>query len=233
MIPLNCIAIDDEPFALAILADDLKNIEGIQLIKTFSNTNQVEEFLNQEKIDLMFIDIQMPTQLGTQFLKSLANPPMAIITTAHEKFAIEGFELNVVDYLLKPIAFSRLEQACHRAIHLSPIHNQGESGAETYFFVHSEYNKIKIFEKDILYVEGLKDYVKIYLVTESKPIVTRMNLKSLESKLSMKKFCRIHQSFIVSLDKIKSVQKTKLLVGDLELPIGQKYAEGFNDAYLN
>lgn len=232
MIPLNCIAIDDEPFALAILADDLKTIEGIQLIKTFSNTNQVEEFLNQEKIDLMFIDIQMPTQLGTQFLKSLSNPPMAIITTAHEKFALEGFELNVVDYLLKPIAFSRLEQACKKALQLSQIHERGEVERDNYFFVHSEYNKIKIFEKDILYIEGLKDYVKIYLVTEPKPIVTRVNLKSMESKLSQLKFCRIHQSFIVSLDKIKSVQKTKLVVGDLELPIGQKYAEGFSDKYL-
>jgi DNA-binding LytR/AlgR family response regulator len=233
MIPLNCIAIDDEPFALAILADDLKNIEGIQLIRTFSNTSQVEEFLNLEKIDLMFIDIQMPTQLGTQFLKSLANPPMAIITTAHEKFALEGFELNVVDYLLKPIAFSRLEQACKKAIHLHQIHQKDDSLEETFFFVHSEYNKIKIFEKDILYVEGLKDYVKIHLYNQEKPIVTRMNLKAIESKLSSNKFCRIHQSFIVSLEKIKTVQKSKLTVGDIELPIGQKYAEVFNDAYIS
>ena len=231
---LRCIAIDDEPFGLNILADDLQKIPFLEVAGTFTNPFGALELINQGKVDLMFLDIQMPTLLGTQFLRTLPNPPMVIFTTAYDQYALEGYELNVVDYLMKPIKFERLFKACNKVYEVFQQKHKTvfDIPTETFFFVYSEYKEIKIYHNDIRYIEGLKDYVKIYLESQpAQPILTRMNMKAIEAKLDNAQFCRVHQSFIVPFNKITSFHKTKLLLGNLEIPVGGRYAEAFLAKY--
>lgn len=235
MTPLRCIAIDDEPFALELLADDIRKVPFLELTAVFSNPIDAFDSLKSGPIDLVFLDIQMPTMTGTQFLRSLTQPPMVIFTTAYQQYAVEGFELNVVDYLLKPIPFGRFVTACERALELFLLRKKEDSlppaTERGFFFVFSEYKEIKLFFDEILYVEGMKDYVKIFTVQHSKPILTRLNLKAMEVKLMPGRFCRVHQSFIVALDKITAFQKSKLRIGHLEIPIGQRFLESFEAKY--
>ena len=198
MTQLRCIAIDDEPFALAILADDLRRFPYLDLQATFSNAFDADLWLKTHSVDLIFLDIQMPTLTGTQFLRRLPQPLMVIFTTAYEQYALEGFELNVVDYLLKPIPFQRFEKAVLRAKELFELRQKVETPAVAergFFFVFSEYKEIKIYFDEVNYVEGLKDYVKIYTTQQPKPILTRLNLKAMEAKLPEEQFGRIHTSF--------------------------------------
>lgn len=235
MTPLRCIAIDDEPFALEILSDDIKKIVFLELITTFSSALDASAWLNANAVDLIFLDIQMPTLTGIQFLRTVPNPPMVIFTTAYEQYALEGFELNVIDYLLKPIPFERFLKAVQKAYDLfelrkkevpsSPIIERG------FFFIFSEYKEIKLFYDEIMYVEGLKDYVKIFTIHQSKPILTRLNLKAMEAKLSSDQFCRVHNSFIVAFDKITSFQKSKLQIGHWEIPVGNRFLANFEQKY--
>lgn len=235
---LRCIAIDDEPFALKILADDLQKIPAIDLVDTFTSPLKAIDVIRQGKVDLLFLDIQMPTLLGTDFLRSLIgapnrNLPLVIITTAYEQYALEGYELNVVDYLLKPIRFERLVKACNKAgehyHHWSTTVNNAPPS--TFFLVFSEYKQVKIYHHEVQYVEGLKDYVKIFVDAQPKPILTRLNMKAIEAKLDMNQFCRVHQSFIVPLHRITAFHKTKLLLGDVEIPVGGRYADEFLAVY--
>lgn len=236
MSKINCVAIDDEPFALEIMADDIQKISFLNLVGTFSNPMDAWELIKQGKVDLIFLDIQMPVISGTQFLRSLPTPPMVIFTTAYQQYALEGYDLDVVDYLLKPIPFDRFLKAVNKAEELFRLrskeqHNLPVVEDVNFFFIYSEYKQIKIYFEDVLYVEGLKDYVKIYVKQQSKPILTRMNLKMMATKLSPQLFCRVHHSFIVALDKISAFQKTKLLIGEKEIPIGRKFAEFFEQQY--
>lgn len=236
MSKINCVAIDDEPFALEIMADDIQKISFLNLVGTFSNPMDAWELIKQGKVDLIFLDIQMPVISGTQFLRSLPTPPMVIFTTAYQQYALEGYDLDVVDYLLKPIPFDRFLKAVNKAEELFRLRSKEQQTLPivedvNFFFIYSEYKQIKIYFDDVLYVEGLKDYVKIYVKQQSKPILTRMNLKMMATKLSPQLFCRVHHSFIVALDKISAFQKTKLLVGEKELPIGRKFAEFFEQQY--
>jgi DNA-binding LytR/AlgR family response regulator len=232
---IRCIAIDDEPFALQIIADDIQKIPFLDLVKVFSNALDAEQFLEENTVDLIFLDIQMPTLTGTQFLRRMSSPPMIIFTTAYEQYAIEGYDLNILDYLLKPIPFERFLKAANRAfeLHLLKAKDEKPVGYDErlFFFIHSEYKQIKLFYDQILYIEGLKDYVKIFTKNNPKPILTRMNLKTIESKLADNQFCRIHQSYIVSLDKITSFQKTKLLIDKQEIPIGRSFLDVFQEKY--
>jgi DNA-binding LytR/AlgR family response regulator len=230
---LRSIAIDDEPFALAILADDLLKIPAIDLVDTFSSPLKAIDLIQQNSVDLVFLDIQMPTLLGTQFLRTLSKPPLVIFTTAYEQYALEGYELDVVDYLLKPIRFERLFKACNKAaeVFLQRQSPSTEPPAETFFFVFSEYKEVKIYHHDVLYVEGLKDYVKIFLASQTRPLLTRLNMKAIETKLDSGQFCRVHQSFIVPMNRISSFQKTKLTLGNIEIPVGGRYAEEFLTRY--
>lgn len=227
---LTCIAVDDEPFARKLIADDIAKIPFLNLKATFSSALEVEDFLKKNPVDLIFLDIQMPVLTGIQLLKKVNNPPLVIITTAYEKYAIEGYELDVIDYLLKPIAFDRFLRATIRAYDQFVL-EKAHAPMSGFFFVHSEYKEIKLFFDDILYVEGLKDYVKIFLKSQSRPILTRLNLKAMESKLPSEKFCRIHNSYIVSMDKISSIQKSQVYVGAIALPIGDKYVDAFEVKY--
>ncbi|NOT77349.1 MAG: response regulator transcription factor [Cyclobacteriaceae bacterium] len=230
---LNCIAVDDEPFALKLIMDDIQKISFLKLIGSYSSPAEAEKALQENSIDLIFLDIQMPGVTGTQFLRSLANPPMVIFTTAYEEYALEGFELDVIDYLVKPIPFERFSKAANRALDQFKLIKEATppSPEELFFFVRAEYKEIKIMFDDILYVEGLKDYVKIFLTSQTRPIMTRMNLKAIETKLPPKLFCRIHNSFIIPYSKIKSFQRSQVFIGTTPIPVGDKYAADFRKKY--
>src|SRR5882762_8971109 len=235
---LRCLAVDDEPYALQLIADDIGKVPFLELVSTCSSPLEALEFLQKESVDLLFLDIQMPGLTGTQFLRSLENPPMVIFTTAFEQYALEGFELSVIDYLMKPIPFERFLKAVNKAYQQSKLRKSSAGDASLnvegeFFFVHSEYREIKIFFRDILYVEGLKDYVKLFTTTQSPPILMRLNLKAIESKLPARLFCRIHNSFIVALAKIESSQKSQVFIQKKAIPIGDTYSAAFRDKYGN
>ena len=231
---LRSIVIDDEPMGLRILADDLQHIPMIELVGTFSKPFDGLPLIQQSQVDLLFLDIQMPTLLGTDFLRAISQPPMVILTTAYEQYAVESYELNVVDYLLKPIRFERLLRACTKAYELR-IQKQKAAydvPADTFFFVKTAYKDAKVYHCDISYIEGLKDYVKIHLVSQpDKPTVTRQNLKSMESQLDPAQFCRVHQSFIVPLSRITAFHHSQILLGTVVIPVGERYAAHFLATY--
>jgi DNA-binding LytR/AlgR family response regulator len=154
-----------------------------------------------------------------------------ILTTAYEQYALEGFELNVTDYLVKPIPFERFLKAVNRAHDEFLLKKKKPAGEDGFFFVHSEYKEIKIFYSQVLHIEGLKDYVKIFLSGQSRPVLTRLNLKAVESRLPADRFCRVHNSFIVSISKITSTQKSQIFIGETAIPIGEKFAAAFEQKY--
>ena len=228
---LKCIAIDDEPFALELIRQYVARIPELKLINTFDDAITGGEFLRENKTDLLFIDINMPDITGIELVRSLKEKPITIFTTAYKKFAFEGFELEAVDYLLKPISFERFNKAVQRAINFHEYRNQHKNGqaGNNYFFVRSEYKMIKIELEEIVYVEGLEDYIKIHLADE-KPVLTLMTLKAILEKLPANRFLRIHRSYIVPLKKIKSVLNRKVTLSNLvELPISDTYAAAVND----
>jgi DNA-binding LytR/AlgR family response regulator len=168
---------------------------------------------------------------GTEFLRILENPPLVIITTAFEQYALEGFELNVIDYLVKPVSFERFLKAVNRAHDQYILRGKQSAKEESFFFVHSEYKELKLFHHQIVYIEGLKDYVKIFLTTQERPILTRLNLKAIESKLPSDQFCRVHNSYIVSLSKITSTLKSQVFIKNTSIPVGEKFADDFMKKY--
>lgn len=229
---MRCLAVDDEPFALKLMADEIAKVPFLNLVAACSSPVQAFEKLQIGKIDLLFLDIQMPVVTGTQFLRTLANPPLVIFTTAYEQYALEGFELNVIDYLMKPIPFDRFQKAVNKAYeHFRLRQGAPPSGEKASFFIRAEYKEVKIYMDDILYVEGLKDYVKIFLQSQPRPILTRLNLKAMEAKLPSQQFCRIHNSFIVALSKIEASQKSQVFIAQKPIPIGEKYADEFIKRY--
>ena len=234
---MRCPAIDDEPFALEILADDIRRVPFLTLAGQFSSPLAASDLLRRESIDLLFLDIQMPTQTGIQFLRTLSDPPMVIFTTAYEQYALEGYELAVVDYLLKPIPFERFQKAVNKAYELFQLRLSASEptplapAERSFFFIFSEYREIKIFFDEILYVEGLKDYVKIYTSQQPRPFLSRLSLKALEGRLPDRDFCRVHKSFIVPLARIRSFQRTKLFIGAQEIPVGSSYVAEFERKY--
>lgn len=228
---LRCIAVDDEPFALRLMADDIARIPYLQLVASFTAPAEAITWIDKNPVDLLFTDIQMPGMLGTQMVRMLKKPPMIIMTTAYEQYALEGFELDVIDYLVKPIPFERFQKAVSKALEQFHLKHQKKEEDGRFFFVRAEYKEIKILYADILYIEGLKDYVKIFLGSQSRPVMTRLNLKAVESKLPPEEFCRIHNSFIVPLSKITSSQRSQVFVGLVAIPVGEKYAPEFRKKY--
>lgn len=230
--PLKCIAVDDEPFALKLLADDLGRLPGIDLVQTCSNPQEAASALKKFPVDLMFLDIQMPGLTGMQLLRSLEHPPLVVVTTAYENYAVEGFELDVVDYLVKPIPADRLVRAVDKVRErVKARRTSGELSSEAFFFVKSEYKEIKIYFDSIRYVEGLKDYVKIFLENQPHPVLTRMNLKAMEARLPADRFSRVHNSYIVPLKKITSFQRSHVFIGDHPIPVGDKFYNDFVKQY--
>ncbi|MDX2172744.1 MAG: response regulator [Bacteroidota bacterium] len=231
MIKLNCIAVDDEPLALEYIAKHISKFEQFNLVAKCKNVSVAEKTIAEQKIDLVFLDIQMPGKTGIELAKILPTQIMVIFTTAYEKFALEGFDVNAVDYLLKPIEFERFKAASNKAIELFNLKNYTKPN-EGFIIVKSEYQTFKLLFSDILFIEGLKDYVKIYVSNQVKPILSRQNLKTFESQLPSHLFFRIHKSFIIPIEKITSVTKSTILINEKEFPLGETYKENFLKQYF-
>ena len=236
---MNCIIIDDEPLAINIIKSYCEDIGGLTVVKTFTNPLQSVNLIQSDEVDLVFLDIEMPQITGSEFVKSIDKKPLFIFTTAYPEFAIDGFDLNAVDYLVKPIPFARFVTAINRAKELKSLRKgitktgnvSSASGKETdsnpFIFVKSDYGNVKIKLENITHIQGLKDYLKIHVDIEKKPILTLMNFKDIEAKLSSNNFIRVHRSFIVNIHKIHSIQKSKIVIHDIRIPIGDSYKVDF------
>jgi len=230
MMSIRCIAIDDEPLALLLLKQYIMQFPQLELIQTFDDAISGGEFLRNTKTDLLFADINMPDITGLDLVRALDERPMIIFTTAHKKFAHEGFELDAIDYLLKPVTFERFSKAVRKAIDYYNYKARTVNEATDNLFVYSEYRMIKIDVNEIEYIESLEDYIRIHVVN-SKSVLTLMPLKKVLEKLPQDKFRRIHRSYVVAIDKVTSVQNRKAkLTSSQELPISNTYS-GFIDEW--
>jgi DNA-binding LytR/AlgR family response regulator len=226
---ITCLAIDDETPALDILEDNIRRIPFLHLVNKCKNAYAAMETLqNQGPIDLLFLDIEMPGISGLSFLKSLPNKPMVIFITAYRNYAVEGFELDVLDYLVKPVAFDRFLKAVNKALEYQGF-KQKEGGPTfpDFLFIHTEYQLTKIVLQEITYIEGLRNYIKIHFSTNAKPILSKLSLKAIEEKLPPAKFARVHKSFIVSLDKIASIRNDVIRIGLRDIPISKSCRDEF------
>ena len=222
---LKCAVIDDEPLAIDVILSHIKKIEILEVAGTGETAMEAFEILTRNKVDILFLDIQMPGMKGTEFLKTLKNAPKVILTTAYREYALEGYELDVVDYLLKPISFERFFKAVTKAINQSnnqPVPNiVPESTTPSYIYIKINKKIHKVLLSEILYAESIKDYIKIH--TSSGNLVTKQTIASFEELLPGNEFLRIHRSFIISINKIKSFTANTVDVGGIELPIGRSY----------
>jgi two-component system LytT family response regulator len=226
---MNCIAVDDEPLALKLLADNIGKVAYLNLTASCSNAFEAMKALQENQIDLIFIDIQMPGLTGLQYIATLENKPLVIFITAYKQYALESYDLSVVDYLVKPVSLERFVRACNRAkelYELKSLKNVSPMLAtQEYFFVNSDYSQIKVMFSDITWMEGLRDYVKIYLKSTNKPLVIRSSLKSIEEQLPPNRFIRIHKSYLISIESIIAIRKNSVFIKDKELPVGDTYRE--------
>ena len=226
---LKCVAIDDEPLALELLQAYISRFPQLKLVHTFDDAISAVELLRSTKVDLLFIDINMPDITGIDLVRSLQEKPLVIFTTAHKQFAIEGFELDAVDYLLKPINFDRFTRAVHKAIDYYKYKNTPLQEENDSLFVHSEYKLVKIPLNDIEYIESLEDYIKIH-IAGAKPVLTLLSMKKVLEKLPADKFQRIHRSYIVSVSRVRSIQNRKVQLSTaVELPISDSYIQFINN----
>ena len=226
---IRCLVIDDELPAREILKKHIAGVESLKLSGTCTNAVEALSFLQTNTVDLLFLDIQMPQILGTNFIRTLKNPPKVIFTTAYRKFAVEGFELDAVDYLLKPISFERFLKAVNKVLQMNlqsnnAVHDPAEHHAETaqsFLYFRADRKMIKVLFNDILYIEGLKDYIRI--ITTGRAIVTKHLLASLEEMLPPDDFIRIHKSYIIAINKIDSYNADTVEIAKHELPIGRMF----------
>ena len=229
---MNCLAIDDEKLVLELLVDNIRQVPFLHLVKACKNAIEATAVLQEEKIDLIFADIQMPRLNGLQFIQTLLHPPLVILITAYEQYALEGYNLNVVDYLLKPVAFDRFLKACNKARDLFMLKsNQPPAPKEEsadYLFVNVEYTLVRIPFTDILFVEGLKDYIRIHLSSSSRPVITKMSLKAMEEKLPPSLFIRVHKSYIIAVHRITVVKRDMVCIGPQEIPVSEFYKENLH-----
>ncbi len=223
---IRCIAVDDEPLIRELLEDNIRQIPYLELVGTCSNATEALAVIQTENIDLIFLDIQMPRLNGISFLQSLPHPPMVIFVTAYEQYAIEGYNLQIVDYLLKPFSFERFLKACNRAQELFKMRQPVLPTAfPPSFFVNVEYTLVKINPEEVLYVEGLKDYIKIHLRQPAKPVLTRMTLKAMEEKLYPPAFLRIHRSFLVAAAAVTAIKRDMVCIGETAIPYSDFYKQ--------
>ncbi len=222
---ITCIAIDDEPLALDLLEDNIKQIPFLRLVARCKNAFEAIAVLQKEKIDLIFLDIQMPGMTGTDLIASLPHKPIVIFITAYEKYAHKGFDLDAIDYLIKPVPFERFLKAAHKAFDYMRFHKGTTHEKHDYIFINSEYSLIKVKFDEILYIEGLKDYIKVYVTTSSRPLLTRMSIKAMEELLPSADFIRVHKSFIVSMDKVLSIRRNRIRIASVDIPISNHYRE--------
>ena len=243
---LNCIAVDDEPLALGLVCKFVEQTPFLNLVGRYSGAMDALKALHQQKIDLIFLDIQMPDLNGIELARVLgkgADIPRVIFTTAYNQFALEGYKVDAVDYLLKPFNYEEFLRAAQKALNYHELLNRYNTPApaiatveatadENYLFLKVEYQLVRIALDDILYIEGLKDYVKVHLKGVEKAVLSLTSLKALEEKLPSKRFMRIHRSFIVSLDKVTSMTKNAVQIGKMNIAVGDQYKEAFG-LFLN
>jgi two-component system, LytTR family, response regulator len=226
---LKCVAIDDEPLALELIKSYIARFAELELLQTFDDAISGAEFIRNKQVDLLFVDINMPDITGLDLVRSLEERPIIIFITAHKKFAIDGFELDAIDYLLKPISFERFSKAVGKASEYAKYKNKNATEAAESLFVYSEYRLIRIPLQEIEYIESLEDYIRIHLVN-GKPVLTLMPLKKVLEKLPDDKFKRIHRSYIVAIDKVNSILNRKVrLNSSAELPVSDGYAGFINE----
>jgi len=230
---IRCLLVDDEKLALELMEDNVMKVPYLKLQGKCKNALEAMEFLRKEPVDLIFLDIQMPGISGIQFLNSLTNAPMIIMVTAYENYALDGFNLDVVDYILKPFSFERFLKAVNKAYELmslrqqkvTPVTATAAAAEPEYMFVNADYSIVRINIPDIIYVEGLKDYIKIYLKNADKAVITRLSMRYMEDKLPDSNFARVHKSYIVALDKITAFKKNRLMIAEAEIPVSDNYKD--------
>ncbi len=228
---IKCLLIDDEPLALKLLEGYVMSTPFLQLVAKCNSAITAIEIMENEPVDLIFTDIQMPNLSGMEFSKMILSKDVKIIfTTAFENFALESYKVNAVDYLVKPISYSEFFSAANKAKQLllnTPLQSEIDTYNEDYIFVKSDYKLIRIDLKDIVYVEGLKDYLKFYTVNSEKPILSLKSMKSLEEELPGKSFMRVHRSFIVNLRKVTTIERGRIVFGKKYIPVSEKHKEDF------
>jgi len=223
---IRCIAVDDETPALEILEDNISRVPFLQLVKKCKNAYQAMEVLRQEPVDLLFLDIEMPGISGLRLLKDMMEKPMVIFITAYRQYAADGYDLDVLDYLVKPVSFERFQRAANKALEYQEL-RQREKGFLEYIFIQSEYKLTKVFVHDILYIEGLGNYIKLYRAGSSRPLLSKLSMKAIGEKLPAGKYSRVHKSFIVMLDKISCVHSDSIMIGETEIPLSRFYRDEF------
>ncbi len=227
---MKAIAIDDEPLALKVIESLCAKNEDVDLQKTFTQPGSALNYLKQFPVDLIFCDIKMPSMLGINLVKAIPQKTMVIFTTAFSEYAVASYELNAIDYLLKPINQKRFTQAVDKANeYFNYITKKGDNADEN-LFIRADFSLVKIPLDDILFIEGLADYLKIH-IKDRKTIVARMTMKEMVEKLNSTDFIRVHRSYILPFKKIEAVKGTTIFMGDNEFPIGRTYAEHFFNRY--
>lgn len=235
---INCIAVDDEPLALEIIKDYCEKVPFVNLMQTFDNAIDTMEYLRNNRVDLILLDIQMEDLTGIQLLKALNVKPYVIMTTAYDNYAVEGFNLDVTDYLLKPISFERFFKGLNKVYDRMQnevnnpetkqvVTNPVNTTEKDYFFVKTDTHIEKVTTSEVLYVEGMGDYWRI--VTKNKRIMTLMNARGMEDVLPENQFCRVHRSYFVAIGKIESIERKHIKIADQRIPIGDTYQKNFFD----
>ncbi len=223
---LKCIVVDDEPLACRLIASYVNRTEAMQLCGAYTSANQALDAICQQKPDLAFLDIQMPEINGIELAKRLPATTRVVFTTAYPDFAVEGFKVNALHYLLKPISYEEFLEAVSRA-------TTSRRETERFISVKSEYRVIRININDILYIEGLKDYIKIYIDGEQRPVLTLMSLKAIETMLPAENFMRVHRSFIANTSRIKILEQGKIVYGDAKVPVSDSCRQALMDRLQN
>ena len=247
---LNCIAVDDEPLALGLVCAFIEKTPFLKLVGRYSSAVEALQGLHQQQIDVVFLDIQMPDLTGIELARVIekaasgAQAPRIVFTTAFNHFALEGFRVDALDYLLKPFNYEEFLRAATKASTYFDLVRKAENGGnanpvevptattilqEEYLFLKVEYQLVRVAYKDILYIEGLKDYVKVHLKSETRPLLSLTSLKNLEEKLPAHRFMRIHRSYIVNLERIESITRTSVQIGDVTIPVSDQYKDIFSD----
>ena len=229
MSKINCIIVEDEPLAVKILTDYIVQVPFLELQKSFKDAILATEYLRDNKTDLIFLDIHLPKLKGMAFLKTLTNPPAVIITTAYHQYAVEGFDLNVTDYLLKPIEFERFLIAVNKVKINQPekLHSTESQPAKDYLFLNVQKKKVKILFSDILYIESQREYIKI--VTTKATYISKMSTNEIEELLPPHLFKRIHRSFIISINRIESYTAETVEVNGVSIPVGRGYRDNIDN----
>ena len=233
---IKCAIVDDEPLAVNLLASYVEKIPFLELCGKYTNATDALQGIGETPVDLLFLDIQMPELNGLELSRMVPETTRIVFTTAFNQYAIDGFRVNALDYLLKPISYAEFMEACNKALQWFQLVQQNEqqpaTRAEeepTSIFVKSEYKLLQINLDDIRYIEGLKDYVKIYTEQLSHPILSLMNMKAIEQMLPASRFIRVHRSFIVQKSKIREIERNRIVFGDVYIPIGDSYKQAFQD----